>query len=437
MNKKQIHLWQPLPLADRPSGMNLLVVHHGFPGQYTHLIKLLCREGGHRIVGLGLRQKPTGIPAEVRYVPYQLRRGNTKGIHGLVRETETKVIRAQPCAEQALRLRQAGFMPDLICAHPGWGESLFLKDIWPNVPMLTYQEFFYNSSGSDVDFDPEFKQDHSWEYAATIRMKSANVLMSLEASDWCLTPTQFQYNSYPEHWRARISIIHDGIDTEQAVPLTDPAPLTLPGGITLQPGTPLVTFVNRTLEPYRGCHTFLRAIPQLQQLMPEARVVIVGRTEGVSYGSACPTGEWKDRFLSEIEGHYDASKIHFVGHLPYASYLHLLQLSRCHVYLTYPFVLSWSLLEAMSAGCAVVGSATAPVQEVVQDGVNGLLVDFFRPNDLATAMAELLAHPERGQLLGREARRTVVERYSLARCLPRQRALLELVSSRTLNAGGL
>lgn len=412
--------------------MNLLVVHHGFPGQYTHLIRLLCREGGHKIVGLGLRQKPPELPPQVSYVPYRLKRGNTKGIHTLVQETETKVIRAEPCSERALQLREAGFRPDLICAHPGWGESLFLKDIWPDTPLLTYQEFYYHSTGSDVDFDPEFRRDIGWAYAARIRMKNANVLMSLESSDWCVTPTLFQRNSFPEHWRARMSVIHDGIDTEQAAPTANPAPLPLPGGITLQPGSPLVTFVNRTLEPYRGCHTFLRSLPRLQELNPEAVVVIVGRTKGVSYGAVCPTGEWKDLFLSEIDGHYDPSRVHFVGHLPYASYLQLLQLSRCHVYLTYPFVLSWSLLEAMSCGCAVVASATAPVQEVIVDGHNGVLVDFFKPADLAAAMADLLSHRDRARSLGERARETILARYSLEGCLPRQLALMDLVAARAI-----
>ena len=249
-----------------------------------------------------------------------------------------------------------------------------------------------------------------------------------------VSPTHFQASSFPEHWQRRISVIHDGVDTRRAAPVANPKSLTLPDGTVLEKGQSIVTFVNRSLEPYRGCHTFLRAIPDLQRQSPDARIVIVGETKGVSYGSPCPDGEWKDQFLAEIEGHYDPSRVHFAGTLPYEQFLLLLQLSACHVYLTYPFVLSWSLLEAMACGCAVVGSDTAPVREVIQQGINGLLVDFFSPADLASAVAELLRDRERAEAFGVEARRTVVRSYDLNVCVQRQLALMDLVASGSINA---
>jgi len=200
----------------------------------------------------------------------------------------------------------------------------------------------------------------------------------------------------------------------------------------LQRGESIITFVNRRLEPYRGCHTFIRAIPRIQALHPGARIVIVGLQQGVSYGAACPQGEWKDQFLAEIEGSYEPSRVHFTGSLPYDTFLHLLQLSVTHAYLTYPFVMSWSLLEAMSSECAVVGSATGPVQEVIEHGRNGLLVDFFDPTALADALVELLNNRKLAKTLGQAARQTVLEHYSLERCVPRQLALLKLVASRSL-----
>ena len=367
-----------------------------------------------------------------QYFRYPINRGNTKDVHPLVMETETKVIRAEGCVRAAEQLKKKGFDPDLICAHPGWGEPLFMKAVWPDTPLLCYQEFFYNESGFDSNFDPEFQDEQGWYSQAKLLMKNAYLHLTLDQADWNVSPTHFQASSFPEYYRRRFSVIHDGVDLHRAVLNPSPVPLKLPDGIMLEPGQPIVTFVNRTLEPYRGCHTFVRSIPELQKCCPEARIVIVGDTTGVSYGAACPQGEWRDRFMTEIEGRYDPSRVHFTGKLPYEQFIPLLQLSACHVYLTYPFVMSWSLLEAMACGCAVVGSDTAPVREVIRHGHNGLLVDFFSPTDLATAVTELLQDRKRAKAFGVEARRTVESTYDLDACVTRQLALMDLVASRSI-----
>jgi glycosyltransferase involved in cell wall biosynthesis len=414
--------------------MRILFVHQNFPGQYRHVLQALA-ERGHSWVGLGIRACPIPIPPGCFYGRYAPQRGNTAGIHPWALELETKLIRGEACGEAALALQRQGFQPDLICAHPGWGEPLFLKDLWPDVPLLCYQEFFYRYEGYDVGFDPEFQRSDHWHGRARTRMKNTHLLQILEAADWNVSPTAFQRSSFPRHWQERISLIHDGIDTDRARPDPAVAPLPLADGTLLQPGESIVTFVNRRLEPYRGCHTFIRALPELQRLRPDARVVIVGATTGVSYGPPCPEGEWNERFLAEIEGRYDASRVHFTGTLGYDAFLHLLQLSACHVYLTYPFVLSWSLLEAMSCGCAVVGSATAPVQDLIRDGVNGRLVDFFQAQELAAAVAALLEDREQARRYGEEARRTILADYALSSCLPRHLALMDLVAHRALGIG--
>ena len=417
--------------------MRILFVHQNFPGQYIHILRRLSRIGGHQVIGLGLNElEPLdGVPDDIAYYRYSLSQGNGAGVHPLARETETKVIRAEGVARAASRLRDQGFKPDLICAHPGWGEAMFLRAVWPDTPVLCYQEFFYREHGFDANFDPEFlDEQRDWDYVARIIMKNAYLQVTLEQASWNVSPTHFQASSYPEHWRRKISVIHDGIDLQQARPNPSPAPFQLPDGTVLEKGQPIVTFVNRRLEPYRGCHTFIRAIPALQRQHPDVRLVVVGRTKGVSYGAKCPEGEWGERFLAEIDGNYDPSRVHFTGALPYSQFIPLLQLSACHVYLTYPFVMSWSLLEAMGCGCAVVGSDTAPVREVIRHGKNGLLVDFFSPSDLAAAVAEMLDDPERAAGFGAAARETVERTYELNACVTRQLALMDLVANRSIIA---
>ena len=359
--------------------MRLLFVHQSFPGQYRHILRALAAQKAHQIVGLGIEALAEPIPNGVTYLRYKLSRGNTSGLHEWLLDFDSKLIRGEACAAAASQLRDQGFRPDLICCHPGWGEALFLRDIWPDVPLLSYQEFFYNARGVDYDFDPELQGIPDWKSCARLRLKNANPLLMLQASTWNVTPTQFQRSTFPAEWQSRISVIHDGIDTNTAAPDPAVAPLTLPDSSVLEPGESTITFVNRTIEPYRGCHTFIRAIPQIQRLNPKARIVVVGSTEGVSYGRSAPANSWRDVFLKEIEGKYNPGQVHFVGSLDYGKFLHLLKLSACHVYLSYPFVLSWSLLEAMSTGLPVVGSATPPVQEVICHGETGLLVDFFNP----------------------------------------------------------
>jgi len=413
--------------------VNILYIHQGFPGQYRHVIKQLGKSKGIKQIALGTRPRSVDLVKNLQYFQYPVHRSNTTNIHPLVLETESKVIRAEACTKAAVKLNKQGFEPDLICAHPGWGESLFLRAIWPECPILHYQEFYYPLEGFDFNFDPEIQTANTLEKSSKIILKNNTTLLALEHSDWNVCPTHFQCSSFPRQWQQSISVIHDGIDTRIACPNPSVKALQLSDRTVLNSNEQIITFANRTIEPYRGCHTFIRAIPEIQRLCPKAKIVIVGKTEGVSYGSPCPDGEWKDQFLNEIDGQYDPSHVHFTGALAYEQFLQLLQLSKAHVYLTYPFVLSWSLLEAMSTQCAIVGSATAPVQELIKHGQNGLLVDFFDHQGLAESVAELLKNRELAETLGRNARKTIVNDYSLQQCVSRHLALMKMVACGALS----
>jgi glycosyltransferase involved in cell wall biosynthesis len=406
--------------------MRVLFVHQNFPGQYLHLASALAARGDEAVALAIEKQQP---PPGVRVFCYKPQRGSSGGIHPWVADIETKVIRGEAVAQAALALRDNGFTPDVICAHPGWGEALFLKDVFPRAPMLSFIEFYYTADGADFGFDPEFGED---DLAARcrLRMKNANSLLNLDIADWCVTPTQWQRSTVPARYQDRMTVIHDGIDTERVKPNPQVRLGLAKSGLKLRPGDEVITFVNRNMEPYRGFHVFMRALPEIQKRRPNAVVLIVGGDE-ISYGKRLPPGEtWRQRMLDEVGGRLDMQRVRFVGRIPYNDFVAMLQVSAVHVYLTYPFVLSWSMLEAMSAGCLVVGSSTPPVQEVISDGDNGLLVDFFSPQGIAEAIARVLSHPDRMADVRRRARQTVIDRYDLRGvCLPRHVALVDAVAA--------
>lgn len=399
--------------------MNLLFVHQNFPGQFKHLAPHFAQTG-HRVRALGI--DGAGLPG-IEMLRYKPGRATSREAHPWAQEFETKVIRGEACAAAAQQLKAQGFMPGVIIANPGWGESLFLKDVWPQAKMLALIEFFYAARGLDFDFDPEFHRE-DLARRARLRAKNAHLLMALADMDWGLCPTEFQRSTVPAEFRSKTSVIFDGIDTNLVRP--DPGAYVTVNGRTLRPRDEVLTFVNRNLEPYRGYHVFMRALPEILRQRPNAVALIVGG-DGVSYGAAAPDGKsWKQIFFDEVKDRLDTSRVFFLGRLPYADYLRVLQVSACHVYLTYPFVLGWSCIEALAAGGLVVGSRTPPVQEAIEHGRNGLLVDFFDAPALAATVSDCLANPARHAALRARARETAVARYDLAAvCLPQQVRLVE------------
>lgn len=401
--------------------MNILFIHQNFPGQFKHLAPALAREG-HTCVALTLRvKKPTNWNG-VRVLPYGLKPPRVSGVHGWVLDLDSKVKRAEACYRAAVKLREAGFVPDVILAHPGWGESLFLRDVWPGARIGLYCELYYVSDPEVIAFDPEFPPKETTG-ALRIRLKNINNRLHFEMADRGISPTRFQADTFPPAFRDKITVVHDGVDTDVIRPNPE-ATFALEDGTVLTRSDEIVTFVNRNLEPYRGYHVFMRALPQLLRERHRARVLIVGGDE-VSYGARPPAGKtWKQIFIDEVRGQIpdeDWARVHFLGRIPYDRFLSMLQVSRVHVYLTYPFVLSWSLLETMSVGGAIVASDTAPVREAITEGETGRLVDFFDGEALVNRVSELLDDPGQRARLGAAARNHVRSAYDLKSiCLPRQ-----------------
>lgn len=404
--------------------MNILFVHQNFPGQFLHLAPAL-RARGHTVLGLtadtNTRPSPVAV-VRYRWEPRTFDQSHLRLATTIAEQMHRGETVAQ--AADALRTRD-GFTPDVIFGHIGWGETLFLKQVWPKARLLVYAEFFYRPHGLDTNFDPEFSND-TLTSRLWITSRQAHLLMALEAADAAIAPTEWQARSFPSALRNRISVIHDGIDTRAVCPSNE-ATVTLPGhGVTFKAGDEVLTFVNRNLEPYRGYHIFMRALPDILRARPNAHAVIVGGEE-MSYSPRAPGGRtWKEIFLDEIKDRLDLNRVHFTGRVPYDTFLDLMRVSRAHAYLTYPFVLSWSMLEAMSAGALVVASRTPPVEEIITDGVNGRLVDFFDLAAWTRTLIEVLAEPARFASLRSAARDSIVARYDLhARTLPRLIAFVE------------
>lgn len=406
--------------------MRILFIHQNYPGQFVHLAPALVKRG-HDVLALtdDVNKRTTSI----RTVRYRFNRPQLdKSIPQLATTFAGHAARGEAVARACHTLRDKhNINPDVVFGHIGWGETLFLKEVWPQARHLLYAELFYRPRGLDTGFDPEIQRDDMWQ-RIWITSRQAHLLLAMNGADHAVAPTQWQSSSFPEHMRANISVVHDGIDTERLAPDAT-ATVELPGStLRLKAGDEVLTFVNRNLEPYRGYHIFMRALPEVLRARPHAQVVIVGG-DAVSYGTKPKGGgSWKQLILDEVKDKLDLSRVHFLGNVPYPLYAKLMQVTRAHAYLTYPFVLSWSMLEAMSAGALVIGSRTPPVEELILDGVNGRLVDFFDVAGWSGAIIEALAEPARFMPLRKMARQTIIDSYDLqSRCLPR---MLDLVEGR-------
>lgn len=405
--------------------MNILFIHQNFPGQFGRLAARLAA-AGHTVLAIGDESQAGRRPPVpgVKRLAYAPPGGSGARTHAYLRRLEADVRRGQEVVRLALRLREAGFVPDLIYGNPGWGELMFIKDVFPDAPLVALYEFYFRPGEGDHAFDDEFPA--TFDSRLRLRVRNATLALTLDRVDAIVAPTRWQASRLPGHCASRLSVIHDGIDTDRCRP--DPAAVfrhpAVPGVLTA--ADEVITYVARNLEPYRGFHKFMRALPHVLQQRPRATVVVVGGDE-VSYGAPPREGGcWRETLLAELGDRLDCSRVHFVGRLPYADFITLMQVSAAHVYLTYPFVLSWSVLEAMACGALVVGSDTPPVTEVIEDGHTGLLAPFDSPAAIGAKMVAALERRHRLEAVRAAARARVVDRYDFERvCGRAQVALLE------------
>ena len=386
----------------------VLFVHQNFPGQFPHIARALL-EKGFKAAAIGSKTAK-GVPGvDVRR--WTNNRSSTKGILEHATRVEADLIRADAAAQVALQLKQDGFIPDVIIGHPGWGETIHLSEIFPKAPQILFGEFYYVSEGADVGFDFEFEAPRT--DADRLRTSGKNMGLARAYSDAAavVCPTPFQASTLPASVRPRMRVLHEGVDLRKAKRRPN-ATLRLPNGRRLDASTPTITFINRNFERLRGFHIFMRALPKLLAEVPEAQVVIIGADGGGGYGGQLPDGQtWRNKMEQELGDGLDPTRIHYLGRVEHDVMIDALSISWAHVYYTYPFVLSWSLVEAMGCECLILGSDTAPVRDAITHGVDGLLHDFFDVEALGAAMVRACREPEAFRDLRTAARARALASY--------------------------
>ena len=386
---------------------NILIVHQNFPGQFPHIADALLKRGD-KVAAIG--GKTARARPGIDFRRWSTTRGTTKGIFDPATRSEADMIRGTAAAQAAIQLKRDGFTPDVIIGHPGWGETIFLKEVWPDAPIILFGEMLYSSHGGDLNFDPEFRTN---DIARDMRAhaKNASQVLAFAYADRIICPTPFQAASFPPSLQSMIRVVHEGVDMSHAQRRPD-ARIQLPDGRTIDRQTPVISFVNRTFEPLRGFHVFMRALPDFLAACPEAEVLMIGQPGLAGYGAQSPNGkDWKSWILDELGGRLDPARIHWMGKVPHSVLIDAFSIARAHVYYTYPFVLSWSLVEAMAAECAIIASDTGPVRDAITDGVEGVLLPFFDVPALSQAMIRAVREPEAFAGMGQAARQRALKDY--------------------------
>jgi glycosyltransferase involved in cell wall biosynthesis len=396
--------------------MYILFIHQNFPSQFGHIAAYLAQRKGFRCAFVS--EKPPGNAGGVERIQYRLRGGATQHTHYCSRTFENAVWHSHAVWE-ALQARP-DVKPDLVVAHSGFLSSVFLREMY-SCPIVNYFEYYYHTTNSDMDFRPDFPSSALNRLRA--RVRNAHLLLDLENCDIGYSPTRWQQSRFPAIIQPKIRTIFDGIDTTLWQPRAD-VPRVV-AGRSIPDDTRIVTYCSRGMESMRGFDIFMKVAKLLCDRRKDVLFVIVGEDRVCYGGDQEVTGQksFKDWVLSRDS--YDLSRFFFTGLLPPPALAHLFAVSDLHIYLTVPFVLSWSLMNALACGTTVLASDTAPVREMIRDGENGLLEDFFDVEGLAGRAAKVLDAPHEYRGLGRAGIHMIQQRYSLDVCLPRMLALYE------------
>ena len=400
--------------------MRILFAHQYFPGQFQRIARHYVGSGRHDIVAFhrGLRDGRSMPQIDgIRMFEYGQEVVADRPRDHVLFGTEEFIRESASLAIHAHELKESGWLPDIVYSHTGWGTGAFLHDIFPDAKFVKYCEWFHNNTSESGEF---LAPDRPFESRIMTSLMNIPVLSDLARADLLIAPTEWQKSQFPSHMRGAIEIAPDGVNTTLLKP--DPhATFELADGRRFSAGDRVITYVARGADPFRGFRQFIDALAIVQERDPGVEAIIVG-DKTVYYGA----GNGTDSHFNEVmaSARIDMARTHFTGTLPYEQYCKVLQVSAAHVYLTVPFILSWSALEALSAGCAFVGSATSPVQEFVTHGENGLLADFFDVEALAANIAHAVAGGSDIDAMRMKARKTMLEKWSAENAIARHEALI-------------
>lgn len=402
--------------------MNILFVHRDFPGQFKYLVKSLASNPKNNVFFITNDDK--NQISGVKKLVYQVPKNIPADTHPFLSTHEELLLHGQAAASLTLGLRKQKIKFDVIYVHPS-GPGLFMKYIYPDIPMVYYCEWFSRAQGSDIDFE-----GNSVDEVQKMQIRASNSinLIDLYSSDACVTSTNWQKQQFPKEFHNKIQVIYNGVDTEKFKPSNDAKFLVKEKNIEFGLEDEVITYGTRGMEPYRGFPQFLEIAVHLQKKRPNLHVIITGEDK-TYYSPQLVNDTFKNYMLKNLSG-LDTNRVHFVRKLPHDNYAKLLQVSSAHVYFTYPYILSQSVLEAMSAGCCIVASDTKPVLEFVKDGENGLLFGFNNFNQIVEKIEYALDNKEKMQKIRAAARKTIIENYSLDKVLPQQINLINNLINR-------
>ncbi len=394
----------------------ILFLHTNFPAQYLRLMPYLKADGSFDLRAGTLVENKRRV--EIPHVRFKQHRQAQPNIHPALTRTENAILTGQAAYSALHAFKRDNWVPDVICAHSGFGAGLFAKDVFPNAKYLAYHEWYFNGGLSD-DGQPVDSDNHD----SLVRGRLANIpfLVDLASMDRGLTPTRYQHSQFPAVFQPHIQVLHDGVDTDFYVPSSSTT-VNLASGGSLTQDDEVITYVARGMEPYRGFPQFMEAVSKVQKRNPNVHTIVVGQ-DRVAYGSRRKDGQtFKEYALKSLD--LDMSRIHFPGLVDFETLRGIFRISSVHVYLTAPFVLSWSMIEAMSTGCVILGSDTAPVQEVIRDGENGFLVDLLDSDKIAERILDIVKNKASLAEVRRKARETILLNYDAKNMLSCHRQMI-------------